>query len=106
MAGGGGREDIEKYFKFYKKCGHELERALQKLGIMVDNCVVTKLLQVGTMKHKEEIQGPCSFKNMVSGTMRSYEETKIDILLPIFSKEEKYTLIESGGIAIGTSKLL
>ena len=58
------------------------------------------------MKHKEEIQGPCSRKNMVSRTMRSYEETNIDILLQISSKEEKKMLIESAGIAIGTSNLL
>lgn len=43
---------------------------------------------------------------MVSRTMRSYEGTKIDILLQIASKEEKNMLIESGGIAIGTSNLL
>jgi len=35
---------------------------------------------------------------MVSRTMRSYEETKIDILLQISSKEEKNMLIESAGI--------
>ena len=58
------------------------------------------------MKHKEEIQVPCFWKDMVSRTMRSYEETKIDILLQISSKEEKRTLIESAGIAIGTSNVL
>lgn len=46
------------------------------------------------------------FLEVVSRTMRSYEETEIDILLQIFSKEENYTLLECEGIAMDSSNLL
>ena len=37
-----------------------LNKPCKSWELWLINCVVTKLLQVGTMKHKEEIQGPCS----------------------------------------------